>query len=386
MKYLDIVLGVPRDASKAEIKKHYFELAKKYHPDQNKGDENAKQKFIEVSEAYEVLKDDEKRARYDQFGEMGVNDNGAGYGQANVDMDELLRHFADIFGGEARSYGGFGGFGGFDGFGGYSGEMNNSGSDIAVSISIPFLDGINGCQRDLRVSKEVECSMCHGSGTGPNNQKQQCPQCKGKGMIYSNRGIMMSMSPCPRCNGSGSINTDVCTKCHGSGTQHSVSTISVKIPAGIDNGDTIRLVGQGNKGPQGGSSGNLYINVEPDSFFSRRGADIYCNVPISVTTAILGGTITVPTLSGAVDVHVPAGTQCNTKMRLRSKGIRPMRSTFVGDQIITFDVHIPKNITEEQRRLITEFGKDEKGVQHPKAPAMQSVVTRIKSFLDSHRK
>lgn len=250
--------------------------------------------------------------------------------------------------------------------------------------------------------------MCHGSGTGPNNQKQQCPQCKGKGMIYvrltgdnnqqSNRGIMMSMSPCPRCNGSGSINTDVCTKCHGSGTQHSVSTISVKIPAGIDNGDTIRLVGQGNKGPQGGSSGNLYINVqvderiginvqvEPDSFFSRRGADIYCNVPISVTTAILGGTITVPTLSGAVDVHVPAGTQCNTKMRLRSKGIRPMRSTFVGDQIITFDVHIPKNITEEQRRLITEFGKDEKGVQHPKAPAMQSVVTRIKSFLDSHRK
>ena len=198
----------------------------------------------------------------------------------------------------------------------------------------------------------------------------------------------MSMSPCPQCGGRGSIDTDVCPVCHGSCVQNASSTITVKIPAGIDNGDTIRLVGQGNAGVHGGHAGNLYITVqvEPDSFFSRRGADVYCTVPISVTTAILGGTVTVPTLSGAVDVRVPAGTQCNTKMRLRSKGLRPMRSHFVGDEIITFDVHIPKNLTEEQTRLIREFGKDEKGVEHPKAPAMRGVVDRIKSFLEHRRK
>lgn len=206
--------------------------------------------------------------------------------------------------------------------------------------------------------------------------------------MQSNRGMMMSMGPCPRCGGSGSIDTEPCPACHGSCVQHASSTITVKIPAGIDNGDTIRLVGQGNAGMRGGRPGNLYITVqvEPDSYFSRRGADVYCTVPISVTTAMLGGTITVPTLSGAVDVHVPPGTQCNTKMRLRNKGLRPMRSNFVGDEIITFDVHIPRNLTAEQRRLITEFGKDEKGVEHPKAPAMRGVVDRIKAFLEHRRK
>lgn len=342
-------LGVEKGASAEDIKKAYRQLAKKYHPDLNKDDENAAQKFKEVNEAYQVLSDDKKRAQYDQFGSAAF-DGSAGTGGAG---------FGD--------FGGFGGFGDiFDSFfgGGRSAARSNGpvrGGDVEASLRITFEEAAFGVKKEISITRREQCDQCHGSGAQAGSDVKTCPTCGGSGQIRQQQqtmlGSFVNVTTCPHCHGEGRIIEKPCERCGGSGRTVHQRKINVNIPAGIDDGQILTLSGQGDAGLKGGPAGDLhvYIGVRPHKVFKRDGVNLYMDMPISFGQAALGCELEVPTLDGKVKYSIPAGTQSGTVFRLRDKGIKYLRQQRNGDLFVKMNVEIPRKLTDKQKELILEF-------------------------------
>ncbi len=352
------VLGVSKGCSDDELKSAYRKLAKKYHPDLNPGDKQAEARFKEVNEAYEVLSDSQKRARYDQFGHAGVDPSAAA-------------------GGASGGYGGFGGMGmDFDigdifdsvfggGFGGGSRRANPNaprrGSDIKSSVTIGFMEACKGCKKDIQISSMVRCQDCRGSGAKNGTSPKTCPDCHGTGQVNVQQrtpfGVMSSTRSCSRCGGKGQIIENPCPNCSGSGRVRKSHTITVDIPEGIDDGQVLSVRGKGNHGVNGGSAGDLLITVtiRPDAIFERRGYDIWVHLPITYAQAVLGSEVTVPTIDGKVKYTISEGTQPGTVFRLRSKGVKNLNSTRRGDQYVEVNIEVPRNLTKEQKASIKKL-------------------------------
>lgn len=354
------VLGVQKGASDAEIKKAYRKLAKQYHPDLNPDNPEAEAKFKEINEANQVLSDPEKRAKYDQFGHAGVDPSYGGGGvnfTGGFDGIDLGDIFADIFGGS--------GFGA--GFSTRSSSSNPNaprrGSDIAVALDISFMEACRGISHDITVNRAEECSECKGSGAEPGSDLKTCTECKGRGYVTVQQrsmfGMMQTQRPCSKCGGRGKIIEKQCVKCHGKGTVNMKKTVSVKVPAGIDDGLTLNVRGQGNVGTNGGGRGDLKvrISVRPDSVFRREEYNIRIDFPVTYAQAALGAEIEVPTIDGPVTYNVPAGTQPGTVFRLRGKGVQKLQQAEGnrGDQFVQISVEIPKNLTKKQREALEAF-------------------------------
>ena len=361
------VLGLSKGATAEEIKKAYRKLAMKYHPDYNPGDKSAEEKFKEINEANEVLSDPEKRQRYDQYGFAGVDPSygagqGAGgfggFGAGGVDLGDI---FGDLFGG------------GFGGFGGSTSRSNpnapRKGRDLRVSITLEFSEAVHGCVKKIQLSRQKPCEKCGGSGAEKGTSPETCPDCGGRGFVVRQQrtpfGVMQTQQPCQRCGGKGQIIKNPCKACHGTGKTAQRSTLEVKIPAGINDDQSIALRGQGDAGMNGGPSGDVIVtvSVRPDSIFQRDGYDIWVNVPITYTQAVLGADITVPTVDGKVEYTVPEGTQSGTKFRLRGKGVQYLNGRGRGDQYVVVTVEIPKKLNKTQREALKTFDacmKDEK--------------------------
>ena len=352
------VLGVQKGCSEDELKKAYRQMAKKYHPDLNPGDKDAEEKFKEVNEAYEVLSDPQKRSRYDQFGHAGVDPS---------------------FGGGAGGAGGYGDFSGFDmgdlgdifegffgGFGGGSSRRSNPnaprrGSDIRTQVSISFFEACSGIGKKITVSKMESCDACHGTGAENGTAMKICPDCNGTGQVRVQQrtpfGVVIAQRPCDHCGGRGKIIEKSCPKCGGRGYQNVSKTVEIQIPAGIDDGQTLSVRGQGNAGANGGPAGDLLVmvTVRPDSLFTRKDYDIYCEMPVSFYQAVTGDELTVPTIDGNVKYNLPAGTQPGTVFRLRGKGVQRLNGRGRGDQYVTVTIDVPKNLTRAQLDKLKEF-------------------------------
>ncbi len=350
------VLGVNKGATGDEIKKAFRKMSKKYHPDLNPGDKKAEESFKEVNEAYQVLSDDEKRQRYDQFGHAGVDGNagfgGGGFG--GFDMGDFGDIFGDIFGG------------GFGGFGGGRSRRNSPrrGSDLTEYISLTFMEAAFGCKKKVNITKTETCDECHGTGAKKGTQPVTCSHCNGTGQIQQRRQTMFGFSnvitECPMCHGKGKIIKEACSACRGTGNVRKNKTVEVNIPAGIDNDQVMRIGGAGNSGINGGPAGDLQlvIRVKPDEIFKRDGFDVNVTFPISFTQAALGATLKVPTIHGVVEYELPEGTQPNARFRLRGKGIPVLNGRGNGDQYVTVTVEVPKNLNAKQKELLREFDTD----------------------------
>ncbi|MDU4860008.1 MAG: molecular chaperone DnaJ [Terrisporobacter othiniensis] len=351
------VLGVGKSADATEIKKAYRKLAMKYHPDKNPGDKEAEEKFKEINEAYEVLSDETKRNNYDQFGHEGVN--GQGFGGAGGFGGQGFGGFDDIFG---DIFGDM--FGG--GFGGGRPRRRGPerGADIRQRINISFEEAAFGKKVQVKINRSEECDECHGSGAKPGTSKKTCPTCNGSGQVQSVQrtpfGNIASTRTCATCNGEGEVIDSPCSKCHGKGSIRKTKTIEVDIPAGIDEGQMIKLSGQGEFGTRGGPRGDLYIEVSVNvhQLFTREGYDVYLEMPITFAQATLGDEIQVPTLDGKVQYQVPEGTQTGTVFRLKGKGIPKLRSNVRGDQYVKVTVEIPKKLNDKQKELVRQFAKE----------------------------
>ena len=353
------VLGVSRSASEDEIKKAYRKLAKKYHPDLNPGNAEAEQKFKEVNEAYEVLSDSNKKARYDQFGFAGVDPNygagaggGGGFGGfTDFDFGDLGDIFGSFFGG---------------GFGGGTRASRNGpqrGESIRVGVTVSFEEAAFGCEKEVTVDRVDQCPTCKGSGCEPGTTPEVCTQCGGSGQVQQRRqtpmGVFATTTTCPKCGGRGKIIHSPCKDCNGTGQQRKRKTIQVNIPAGIDNGQTISLRGQGNAGRNGGPAGDLLITVtvRPHQLFRREGNDVLCEAPITFTQAVLGGEMEIPTIDGKVKYDIPEGTQTGTTFRLRGKGIPNLNGRGRGDQYVTVYIETPRNLNREQKEALKKFSQ-----------------------------
>ncbi len=352
------VLGLKKGASEDEIKKAFRKMALKYHPDKNPGDKTAEEKFKEVNEAYSILSDPEKKKLYDQFGHAGVDPNagfggaGGGFGGFGGSYDDIFDMFGNMFGG---------GFGGFGGRAQRNGPMK--GRDIQKAMTITFEEAAFGVKKDIIVNKHVECASCHGEGTAPGTSKQQCPKCGGSGQIHTTQrtpfGQFSNVQPCDRCGGTGQVIETPCPDCGGTGHIKKNVTISVSIPAGVDNDSIIPLRGQGEPGVNGGPAGDLYIviSVKPHKVFKRKGTDLQLEIPISFDQAALGAEIIVPTLEDKIKYKVPAGTQPGTKFRIKGKGVPNVRNGRKGDLYIKVNLEVPTKLDSEQKKAIEEMSK-----------------------------
>ena len=353
------VLGVSKSASDDEIKKAYRKLAKKYHPDMNPGDKEAEAKFKEVNEAYSILSDKEKRARYDQFGHAGVDPNygagGPGGGFGGFDMGDI--DLGDIFG--SFFGGGFGGFGG-------SGQRRNGpqkGESLRANLTITFEEAAFGCEKEINLNRTEECDACHGSGCEPGTTAETCPDCRGTGVVRVQQRTggfaFSSTAPCSRCRGTGKIIHSPCKSCGGSGSVKKSKRITVTIPAGIDDGQAISLRGQGNAGKNGGPAGDLIVGVrvKPHPQFRRDGTTVLYEQPVSFFQAAMGAELEIPTIDGKVKYTLPAGTQPGTTFRLRGKGIPELRGRGRGDQYVTVRVQVPTSLNSEQKEALRAFAQ-----------------------------
>lgn len=340
------ILGVEKNVTQDDIKKAFRKLAVKYHPDKNQGNKEFEEKFKEATEAYEVIGDPDKRKRYDQFGHSGVDANtgfgGGGFSNASDFGDVFGDIFGDIFGGAGR------------------GSRRNAGirgSDLEINVEVDFGDAVFGAEKEVSFNYQKPCDSCSGTGVEGSSGPSVCNDCKGRGEIYVKQGFFSISRTCPKCHGTGSINTNPCTKCKGSGTNRSTKKIMVKIPEGIESGQTLRLRGEGNAGVNGGSTGDLFVTVKikQHPLFKRDGADVLCEVPISFLQAVNGDEIEIPTVEGKVKMKIPSGTQSGKIFRLNGKGAYRMGSYSRGDQLIKIIVEIPSKISKEQKTLLSQF-------------------------------
>ena len=351
------VLGVQKGATDAEIKKAYRRLAKENHPDLHPGDKEAESRFKEINEAYEVLSDSDKRSRYDQFGFAGVDPNyaagGGGFGggfDGGFDFGDLGDIFGSFFGG---------GFGG----GGRARTGPQRGESLRMGLTITFEEAAFGCEKEVTLDRVEQCETCHGSGAAAGTSPETCPNCHGSGQVQQRRqtpmGVFATTTTCPRCGGKGKIISNPCKDCGGTGQVRRRKTVKVSIPAGIDNGQTISLRGQGNAGRNGGPSGDLLlvISVLPHQLFRRDGEDVYCDAPITFTQAVLGGEMEIPTIDGKVKYTIPEGTQTGTTFRLRGKGIPNVNGRGRGDQFVTVHIETPRNLNREQKEALRKFSE-----------------------------
>lgn len=339
------VLSVERSASTQEIKKAFKRLAMEHHPDRNPGDHAAEERFKEIAEAHEVLSDPEKRHLYDQYGHAGPRQAGfQGFG--GVSVEDLFSHFADIFGG-------LGGFGG----GRSRGPRVEQGQDLQAEVTIDFQEAAHGCNKELELQRLVHCETCKGSGGKAGQAPATCGTCRGRGQVAMNQGFLTIATTCPSCRGRGSVVKDKCEECRGSGLERRKETISVNVPAGIDDGQTLRVPGKGQAGPNGGPAGHLYVTfaVEPDPRFERSGDDLYTQVPLTFAQAALGATVMVPTIDGETEIEVRPGTQPGTVQLLRGKGMPNVHGRGTGDLAVRFTVSVPRKLSAEQKRLLTEL-------------------------------
>ncbi len=364
------VLGVPKGASKDDIKKAYRKLAVKYHPDRNPDDSKAEELFKEASEAYEVLSDDKKRQAYDQFGFAGVEGmSGGGQGGAQ-DFSSAFRDFEDIFGDFGDIFGSF--FGGGGGGGRRRGSSRTSaqrGADLRYNLDISFKDAVFGTKVEISYERHVTCPSCGGGGAESGSGRKVCPTCGGSGQVRRSSGFFSIASPCPTCNGEGHIIENPCDMCNGNGVISKPQKLKVTIPPGIESGKRINIPGQGDAGPNGGPAGDLfvYVRVKPHEYFERHGNDIYCVIPITFTQAALGAEIMVPTLEGKkVKVKVPSGTQNGKILRLKSEGVPHLHnSNRRGDLYIKIRVEVPKKLSSRGKELLKELSELEGENQSP---------------------
>ncbi|EXI75644.1 MAG TPA: molecular chaperone DnaJ [Candidatus Accumulibacter phosphatis] len=365
--YYDI-LGVNRDAADEDIKKSYRKLAMKYHPDRNPDNPRAEEHFKEAKEAYEILSDPDKRAAYDQYGHAGV-DPQSGMGGAGAGG------FSDAFGGIFDEI-----FGGRRGGGGRSNVYR--GADLRYNLEISLEQAAFGTETKIRIPTMEVCEACHGSGAKAGTQPKTCPTCQGSGQVRLQQGFFSIQQTCPKCHGTGRYIADPCGVCHGSGRVKQHKTLAVKIPAGVDEGDRIRLSGEGEHGINGGPAGDLYVQIhlKAHAVFQREQNDLHCEMPISFTTAALGGEIDIPTLDGAAKIRVPAETQSGKVFRLRGKGIKGVRSNAHGDLLCHVVVETPVHLTERQKELLRELedsSRDNAGHHNPRA---KSWMDRVRDF------
>ncbi len=361
------ILGVQKNASDDEIKKSYRKLAMKYHPDRNKDDKEAERKFKEATAAYEALKDPERRAAYDQYGHDAFRQGGMGGGQGFGDFGG---GFSDIF---EEFFGG--------GFGGSSRQRGpQRGNDLRYNMSITLQEAFNGKKSQIRIPSYDGCDLCSATGSVDKSGPSTCSTCGGQGKVRSTQGFFSIERPCPTCGGEGSSIKNPCLKCSGTGQVKKQKTISVTIPAGVDTGTRIRISGEGEPGQRGAGNGDLYIfvAVQKDKLFEREEANIFCQIPISITTAILGGDVDVPTIEGKkARLNIPPGTQSETQFRLKGKGMSILRQTRRGDMYVETNVEIPVNLNNKQKAILKEFEK-EGGTSKKHSPKSQSFFSKLK--------
>ncbi|MBS0313887.1 MAG: molecular chaperone DnaJ [Proteobacteria bacterium] len=367
------VLGVAKTASDDDIKKAYRKLAMKHHPDRNPDDKAAEEAFKEAKEAYEILSDPAKRAAYDQYGHAGVDPQagagfggfaGGGFGDAFGDI------FGEIFGGgRARQQ---------------RPDAPTRGSDLRYNLEITLEEAARGTTTKLRIPTTEPCNVCHGTGAEKGHDPETCPTCKGAGAVRVSQGFFSVQQTCPQCRGSGKIVKHPCKSCHGAGVTKKSKTLEVKIPAGVDTDDRIRLSGEGEPGTRGGPPGDLYVVVQlkPHSVFQRDGADLHCEMPISFTTAALGGELEIPTLDGKAMLKIPAESQTGQVFRLKNKGIRPVRGSVTGDLYCHVQVETPVNLTARQKELLREFEEIREQHAAKQSPKQKGFFDKLREFFE----
>ncbi len=367
------VLGVSKNVSEADLKKAYRRLAMKHHPDRNPDNKEAESKFKEAKEAYEVLADPQKRAAYDQFGHSGVQGGaggfGDGFGAGGASFSDIFGDvFGDIFGG---------------GRGG-GGSRVYRGADLQYNLEISLEDAVNGSEVKIRVPKMDTCSTCTGSGARKGSKPETCKTCNGVGQVRMQQGFFSVQQTCPRCHGQGTVISDPCKSCSGSGRVKKHKTLSVKVPAGVDTGDRIRLSEEGEAGQNNGPAGDLYvqINVKPHKIFTREESHLLCSIPVRFTTAALGGELEVPTLDGRVKLKIPAETQSGKIFRIRGKGVKPVRGGVRGDILCQVHVETPVKLSAEQREMLRRFDASMQNDQDSHSPQESSWMDSVKRFFD----
>ena len=374
------VLEVSKTATAEEIKKAYRKKAIQFHPDKNPGDATAEEKFKEAAEAYEVLSDQNKRARYDQFGHAGMGGaaSGGGFG-GGMSMEDIFSQFGDIFGGH---FGGFGGFGGF----GRPGRRTNRGSDLRVKVKLDLKEILNGVEKKIKVKKYVACSHCNGNGSENGNSVSSCSTCNGSGVVTRVQntilGQMQTTTTCPSCNGEGKTISKKCAHCNGDGIVLDEEVISIKIPAGVEEGMQLSMSGKGNAARRGGVNGDLLILVEEeeDPNLIRDHNDVIYNLFVSFPTAALGGTVEVPTIEGVAKVKIDPGTQPGKVLRLRNKGLPTINGYGTGDELINVNVYIPENLSDAEKKKIAEMDKSSNFA--PSKSARKSVFNKFRKMFD----
>ena len=369
------VLGVSKEVDSNSLKSAYRRLAMKYHPDKNPGDSEAENKFKEISEAYEVLSNPEKKAAYDQYGHDAFTGPGGGQGGFSEGFGSGFGSFSDIF---------------EDFFGDATGQRNNErlkrGEDLKYEMSITLRDAYLGVKKEISYDTLVSCISCSGTGSENKDGIGSCGSCRGSGRIRASQGFFTVERTCPACGGSGQVITDPCRECNGEGRQRKNKNIEVSIPAGVEEGSRIRLAGEGTAGQNGAEDGDLYIfiSIVSHELFDRDGTNIFCNVPISIYEASLGGSVEVPTVSGGrAKVKIPAGTQSGDQLRLSGKGMPALRSVSFGDMIITLNVEIPKNLSQKQKELLKEFDQQS---NRENIPESTGFFDKVKDFWDELNK
>jgi molecular chaperone DnaJ len=374
------LLGVAKGVTEEELKKAYRKKAVQYHPDKNPGNKEAEEMFKKVSEAYEVLKDPEKRAAYDRYGHAAFQQGGGpragGFGGAGGFHDPF-DIFREVFGQQGGGGGGiFEEF--FGGGGGGNGGGAGRGSDLRYDLEITLEEAAHGVEKEISFRKLGECKHCEGKGAEPGSKRTTCPTCRGAGQVTTSRGFFHVRQVCPSCHGAGSRFEKPCTKCGGEGRLNETAKINVKIPAGVDTGNKLRSSGNGEAGVMGGEAGDLYIvvHVKDHDVFERQGDDLFCEIPIKFTLATLGGTIQVPTLQGKATLKIPSATQSGTTFRLKGRGMPHLRGGAHGDQLIRVQVEVPTQLSSEQKAILEEFARISGDTDEPMA----------KSFFEKARK
>ena len=360
------VLGVERNASDSELKKAYRRLAMKHHPDRNPDNEGAERSFKEAKEAYEILSDPQKRAAYDQFGHAGV-DPSAGGGGFQGGPGGFGDIFGDIFGGGGRRSSG-----------------RARGADLRYNLDLSLEEAVRGTEVKIRIPSKVLCGTCDGSGAEPGTSPTTCGTCNGQGQVRMQQGFFSVQQTCPRCRGTGQSIETPCTNCRGAGTETETKTLSVKVPAGVDEGDQIRLGGEGETGGRGGVPGDLYvqINLKPHPIFKRDGSDLYCELPVSFATLALGGELEIPTLGGRAKLKIPAESQTERVFRLKGKGVKNVRGGAIGDLYCKISAETPVNLTRKQKSLLEELDQSIQGGGNRHNPREGGWASKLKSFFD----